>query len=148
MALAGMKAVVLWVGAGIVGGVEAREAELSISVDLEGPCLRGHLPPMADYQELCRDLTPSTITLYGRDISNKIPISSKRGREGGRGVRDGKKRIFSFSLSSGSFRQWEAISFPPSCLVGFFFSLRLSSSLRSKSPLILELHKWGIYKTD
>lgn len=71
------------------GGVEAREAELSIGVDLEGPCLRGHLPPMADYQELCRDLghekTPSTITLYGRDISNKIPISSKREREGGRG---------------------------------------------------------------
>lgn len=91
------------------GGVEAREAELSIGVDLEGPCLRGHLPPMADYQELCRDLTPSTITLYGRDISNKIPISSKRGREGGRGVRDGKKRIFSFSLclreASGNGRQ-------------------------------------------
>lgn len=97
------------------GEMEAREAELSINVDLEGPCLQGHLPPMADYQELCRDLghekTPSTITLYGRDISNKIPISSKRarGREGGRGVRDGKKRIFSFSLTlreaSGNGRQ-------------------------------------------
>lgn len=61
-------------------------------------CLRGHLPPMADYQELWRDLghekTPSTITLYGRDISNKIPISW-----GGRVERDGKKRIFSLSLS-------------------------------------------------
>lgn len=55
----------------------------------------------------------------------------------------------SLSLSLGSFRQCEAISFP-SCLVGIFFLslLRLSSSLGSKSPLILELHKWGIYTTD
>lgn len=116
MALAGMKAVVLWVGAGIVRGegVEAREAELSIGVDLEGPCLRGHLPPMADYQELCRDLghekTPSTITLYGRDISNKIPISSKREREGGReGGLEMERKGFSPSLTlreaSGNGRQ-------------------------------------------
>lgn len=89
--------------AGLVGmvGVEAEEAGLSIGVDLEGPCLRGHLPAMADYQELWRDLghekTPSTITLYGRDISNKIPISSEK--EWGGVERDGKKRIFSLSLS-------------------------------------------------
>lgn len=81
--------------------MEVREAELLISVDLERPCLQGHLPPMADYQELCWDLghakTPSTITLYGRDISNKIPTNPKIERKGG--GKDGKKRIFFLSLT-------------------------------------------------
>lgn len=58
------------------------------AIDLCGlgaPCLWGHLPQLTDYYRLCWDLgfekTPSTITLYGRDISNKIPISSERERE-------------------------------------------------------------------
>lgn len=97
-----------------------------------GPCLWGHLPQMTDYYRLCWDLghekTPSTITLYGRDISNKIPISSKREKQKRR-----KERFLE------SFRQREAISFlsSPSC----FF---LPSFLSSKSPLILELHKWDL----
>lgn len=53
------------------------------------------------------------------DISNKIPISSEREREG-------KKRIL------GSFRQWEAI------LLSLLVLLPL---LGSNSPLILEWHK-------
>lgn len=59
---------------------------------LGGPCLWGHLPQLTDYYGLCWDLglekTPSTITLYGRDISNKIPISSER-EETGREVKKG-----------------------------------------------------------
>lgn len=58
---------------------------------LGGPCLWVHLPQLTDYYRLCWDLglekTPSTITLYGRDISNKTPISSEREKEG----REGKK---------------------------------------------------------
>ena len=52
---------------------------------LGGPCLWGHIPQLTDYYRLYWDLglekTPSTITLYGRDISNKIPISSERERK-------------------------------------------------------------------
>lgn len=108
----------------------AREPASQSAIDLcglGGPCLWGHLPQLTDYYRLCWDLglekTPSTITLYGRDISNKIPISSEREKERGK-----EKKGF-----LESFRQWEAISFlsSPSC----FF---LSSFLHSNSPLIRE----------
>lgn len=84
---------------------------------LGGPCLWGHLPQLTDYYRLCWDLglekTPSTITLYGRDISNKTPISSEREKEG----REGRKKKTLLE----SFRQWEAISFHSSPSF-FFFS--------------------------
>lgn len=124
--------------------MEVRKAERSIGVDLQGPCPRGHLPPMADYQELCRDLghekTAGTITLDGRDISNKIAISSDRA---GEGWKEMERKGFSLSLSlweaSGNARQ----SHSRRVYLGFFFPpLRLSALLRSKSPLILELRKW------
>lgn len=125
-------------------GGEAREAELSIDGGFGRTLSRGvggmgGFPPMADYQELWRDLghekTPSTITLYGRDISNKIPISSERGGVGGE-WKEMERKGFSLSLSLGSFRQCEAISFP-SCLVGIFFSLLLSASLRRSALNLL-----------
>lgn len=58
--------------------------------------------------------------------------------------RDGKKRIFSLSLF-GKLPAMRGNLIPVVSSWDFFFSppLRLSSSLRSKSPLILELHKWG-----
>lgn len=106
---------------------------------LGGPCLWGHLPHLTDYYRLCWDLalekTPSTITLYGRDISNKIPISSEREKREERERKDFLE----------SFRQWEAISFLSSPLLFCFFSFLHSSTL-------ILLQFWnctsGIYKTD
>lgn len=123
-------AVTMWsVGQGAV------EPASQCAIDLcgfGGPCLWGHLPQMTDYYGLCWDLghekTPSTITLYGRDISNKIPISSEREKE-----KRGKERIFGKLPAMGG----NLISFFP---VLFF----LPSFLHSKSPLILELHKWDL----
>lgn len=88
---------------------------------LGGPCLSGHLPQLTDYYRLCWDLglekTPSTITLYGRDISNKIPISSER--EKGKG---GKERIFGTLPAIGG----NLISFFPFL---FFFLLHASTQI-------------------
>lgn len=81
--------------------------------------------------------TPSTITQYGRDISNKIPISSKREKR----ERDRKKGFFFFFWkASGNGRQSHSFL----CRLVFFFFLLLSTFLHSKSPLILELHKWDL----
>lgn len=92
-----------WVDTGTGAWEQASRAAIDLC-GLEGACLWGHLPQLTDYYRLCWDLglekTPSTITLYGRDISNKIPISS---------VRERNRKVF-----WKSFRQWEAISFPSS----------------------------------
>lgn len=100
---------------------------------LEGPCQWGHLPQLTDYYRLCWDLglekTPSTITLYGRDISNKIPISSERERK--REEKD--RKVFGKLSAMGG----NLISFIP-------FLFFLTSFLHSNFPLILELHKWDL----
>lgn len=106
-------AVAVW-GVG-QGAVEPASQSAIDLCGFGGPCLWGHLPQMTDYYRLCWDLghekSPSTISLYGRDISNKIPISSKRKR------REGKKGFLE------SFRQREAISFLRRLV---FFSLHSS----------------------
>lgn len=76
----------------VVQGAWEQASQSAIDLcGLGGPCLWVHLPQLTDYYRLCWDLgiekTPSTITLYGRDISNKTPISSERENE----EREGKK---------------------------------------------------------
>lgn len=114
---------------------EAGELASQSAIDLcglGGPCLWGHLPQLTDYYRLCWDLglekAPSTITLYGRDISNKIPISSKREKEG----RERKKVFGKLPAMGGN-------------LISFFpFLFFHPPFLHSNSPLILELHKWDL----
>lgn len=122
-------AVAVW-GVG-QGAVEPASQSAIDLCGFGGPCLWGHLPQMTDYYRLCWDLghekSPSTISLYGRDISNKIPISSKREKEKRR-----KERISGkLSATGGN-------------LVSSLSCFFLPSFLSSKSPLILELHKWDL----
>lgn len=123
-------AVTLWT---VVQGAEEPTSQSAIDLcGLGGPCLWGHLPQLTDYYRLCWDLglekNPSTITLYGRDISNKIPISSEREK-----VKRGKERIFGKLPAMGG----NLISF---CPFVFFFP----PFLHSNSSLIQELHKWDL----
>lgn len=113
----------------------AGEPACQLAIDLRGlggPCLWGHLPQLTDYYRLCWDLglekTPRTISLYGRDISNKIPISSEREKG-----RRGNERIFGKLPAT----RGNLISF-------FHFLFFPPSFLHSNSPLILELHKWDL----
>ena len=113
----------------------ARERASQSVIDLYGlgnPCLWGHRHQMTDYYRLCWDLgiekTPSTISLYGRDTSNKIPISSEKER-GERGKEKGFGRLLAMGGNLNS-------PFP--------FIFLLPSFLHSNYPLILELHQWDL----
>ena len=131
------------VDSGTATGEPANQSAIDLC-GLGGPCLWGHLPQLTDYYRLCWDLglekTPSTITLYGRDISNKIPISSQREKK----RREGKKGFFFGKLPA---MGGNLISFFP--LLGFFFFFFfflyfIPSFLHSNSPSILELRKWDL----